>query len=127
MARFARVVAVGIPHHITQRGNARRFIPQDEADRRVYLDLLQQSTEQHGVAVIGYCLTSWDRRNVSPSTSAPLQCRALHSWGTFRLSPAVRPVPGAAMDWPYVWQDDAVHIMHVFISSPRFPPLAIVR
>jgi hypothetical protein len=25
MARFARVIAVGIPHHITQRGNARRF------------------------------------------------------------------------------------------------------
>jgi REP element-mobilizing transposase RayT len=30
MARFAHVVAVGIPHHITQRGNARRFILQDE-------------------------------------------------------------------------------------------------
>ena len=26
MARFARVIAVGIPHHITQRGNARRFV-----------------------------------------------------------------------------------------------------
>ena len=26
MARLARVVAVGVPYHITQRGNARRFI-----------------------------------------------------------------------------------------------------
>ena len=26
MARLAPVVAVGIPHHVTQRGNARRFI-----------------------------------------------------------------------------------------------------
>jgi hypothetical protein len=26
MACFARVLAVEIPHHITQRGNARRFI-----------------------------------------------------------------------------------------------------
>lgn len=58
MARFARVIAVGIPHHITQRGNARRFILQDEADRKVYLDLLRQSAEQHGVALIGYCLMS---------------------------------------------------------------------
>ena len=33
MARFARVVAVGVPHRITQRGNTRRFILQDEADR----------------------------------------------------------------------------------------------
>jgi REP element-mobilizing transposase RayT len=29
MARLARVIAVGVPHHITQRGNARRFILQD--------------------------------------------------------------------------------------------------
>jgi putative transposase len=43
MARLARVVAVGVPHHITQRGNARRFILQDEVDRKIYLDLLLQS------------------------------------------------------------------------------------
>jgi putative transposase len=35
MARLARVIAVGVPHHITQRGNARRFILQDEPDRKV--------------------------------------------------------------------------------------------
>ena len=39
MARLARVIAVGVPHHITQRANARRFILQEEAERRVYLDL----------------------------------------------------------------------------------------
>jgi REP element-mobilizing transposase RayT len=49
MARLAGVISVGIPHHITQRGNARRFILQDDTDRKVYLDLLRQSTEQHGV------------------------------------------------------------------------------
>jgi REP element-mobilizing transposase RayT len=58
MPRLARVVAVGVPHHITQRGNARRFILQDEADRKVYLDLLRQTTEQHGIVLIGYCLVS---------------------------------------------------------------------
>lgn len=26
MARLARVVAVDVPHHVTQRGNARQFI-----------------------------------------------------------------------------------------------------
>ena len=56
MARLARVVAVGSPHHITQRGNARRFILQDGADRKVYLDLLEQCAELHGIALIGYCL-----------------------------------------------------------------------
>ena len=33
MTRLARVVAVGVPHHVTQRGNARQFILGADADR----------------------------------------------------------------------------------------------
>jgi REP element-mobilizing transposase RayT len=58
MARFARVIALGVPHHITQRGNARRFILDSDADRRVYLDLLRQSAERSEIELIGYCLMS---------------------------------------------------------------------
>src|ERR1700677_4746102 len=58
MARFARVIALGVPHHITQRGNARRFILQSDADRRVYLDLLRQSMELYEIELMGYCLMS---------------------------------------------------------------------
>jgi putative transposase len=58
MTRLARVVAVGVPHHVTQRGNARQFILGADADRKVYLDLLRQSTELHGLALVGYCLMS---------------------------------------------------------------------
>ena len=58
MARLARVVAVGVPHHVTQRGNARQFILACDADRSVYLDLLRQSIALYGVEVIGYCLMS---------------------------------------------------------------------
>jgi putative transposase len=58
MTRLARVVAVGLPHHVTQRGNARQYILESDADRTVYLDLLRQSIELHSVALIGYCLMS---------------------------------------------------------------------
>ena len=58
MARFARVIALGVPHHIRQRGNARRFILDSDADRRVYLDLLRQSAERSEIELIGYCLMS---------------------------------------------------------------------
>jgi putative transposase len=58
MVRFARVVAPGIPHHVTQRGNARRFILEGEAECSVYLDLLGQGMERYGVELIGYCLMS---------------------------------------------------------------------
>ena len=58
MPRLARVVAVEIPHHVTQRGNARRFILETDADRTVYLSLLRQDVELCGVSLVGYCLMS---------------------------------------------------------------------
>ena len=54
MVRFARVVALGAPHHITQRGNARRFILGGDAERSVYLDLLQQGLQRQGVDLMNF-------------------------------------------------------------------------
>ena len=56
MPRMARVIAAGLPHHVTQRGNNCQRIFDSDEDRRVYLKLLRQYTEQHRVAVWGYCL-----------------------------------------------------------------------
>ena len=58
MGRLARVVAADIPHHLTQRGNGRRFILDCDADRAVYLNLLREDVELYRVSVIGYCLMS---------------------------------------------------------------------
>jgi putative transposase len=58
MARFARVVAIGVPHHVTQRGNARRLIFESDADRLVYLQLLESNCELQGLSVLGFCLMS---------------------------------------------------------------------
>ena len=58
MGRFNRVVALDVPHHVTQRGNARRFVLNDDADRTVYLKLLRENIALYGVALIGYCLMS---------------------------------------------------------------------
>jgi REP-associated tyrosine transposase len=58
VVRSARVVALDVAHPITQRGNARRFILETDAERGVYLDLLQQGIQRHGVELIGYCLMS---------------------------------------------------------------------
>ena len=53
-----RVFAVHGPHHVTQRGNARRFVLDSDKDRSVYLDLLKQSLALHDVTMMGYCLMS---------------------------------------------------------------------
>ena len=58
MGRFARVVAVDVPHHVTQRGNARQLILNSDTDRVTYLALLQQYSELHGLGLLGYCLMS---------------------------------------------------------------------
>jgi putative transposase len=58
MGRFNRVVAIDIPHHVTQRGNGRRFVLEADADRTVYLKLLRENISLYGVALVGYCLMS---------------------------------------------------------------------
>jgi putative transposase len=58
MARLARVIAVDVPHHVTQRGNARRFILDSDGDRQVYLELLRESILLHQLSLVGYCLMS---------------------------------------------------------------------
>ena len=56
MARQARVVIPGLPHHITQLGNNREDVFFVDGDRVAYLGLLREQCEEHGVLVLGYCL-----------------------------------------------------------------------
>jgi putative transposase len=56
MARLARIVVSGAPHHVTQRGNRRQTVFFGEADYRAYLDLLAEHTRKAGVAVWAWCL-----------------------------------------------------------------------
>jgi putative transposase len=56
MARFARVVVPGLPHHVTQRGNRREPIFFEDGDQDIYCDLLAEQTRKAGVEVWAYCL-----------------------------------------------------------------------
>lgn len=56
MPRIARVVAVGEPHHVTQRGNNRQKTFFSQADRRIYLALLKTHCARWRLDVLGYCL-----------------------------------------------------------------------
>ena len=55
MARLARIVVPGLPHHVTQRGNRREAIFFEDGDHEVYLDLLAEQTLKAGVVVWAYC------------------------------------------------------------------------
>lgn len=56
MARLARVVAAGAPHHVTQRGNRRQQVFFGDDDYRAYLALLAEGCRAARVEVWGYCL-----------------------------------------------------------------------
>jgi putative transposase len=56
MARIARVIAPGHPHHITQRGNRRQQTFFCDDDYRRYLQLMSKSCRRHRVRVLTYCL-----------------------------------------------------------------------
>jgi hypothetical protein len=43
MARLARIVIPGLPHHVTQRGNRREAIFFENGDHEIYLDLLAEA------------------------------------------------------------------------------------
>jgi len=56
MARIARVVAPGIPHHLTQRGNRRQPTFFEPDDYRAYRGLLEEWCRHWQVEVWAYCL-----------------------------------------------------------------------
>jgi len=56
MARLARVVVPGVPHHVTQRGNRRQQTFFGDDDYRLYLQQMAESCARHEAAVWAYCL-----------------------------------------------------------------------
>ena len=50
------MVAEGVPHHITQRGNNRQDVFLLDEDRRFYIEALRAKSKQHSLTVLGYCL-----------------------------------------------------------------------
>ena len=56
MARLARVVMPGLPHHVTQRGNGRARTFFAETDYALYRDLLAEHCRAAKVEVWAWCL-----------------------------------------------------------------------
>jgi putative transposase len=56
MARLARVVAAGVPHHITQRGNRRQQTFFSNEDYSHYRRLMAEWCARADVAIWAYCL-----------------------------------------------------------------------
>ena len=56
MARIARVIAPGYPHHITQRGNRRQKTFFCDEDYLAYIDLMAHWCRKYAVEIWSWCL-----------------------------------------------------------------------
>jgi REP element-mobilizing transposase RayT len=56
MARRPREEEAGAIHHVYARGNDKRLIYEDDADRRLYLAMLAGLVDTHDWLVLAYCL-----------------------------------------------------------------------
>ena len=56
MARTARVILPGIPHHVTQRGVRSMNVFKEHKDYTAYRELLHTQCKKHGVEILAYCL-----------------------------------------------------------------------
>ena len=56
MARIARIIAAGIPHHVTQRGNRRMTTFFRDEDYQAYIKLLYEWCLKCSVEIWAYCL-----------------------------------------------------------------------
>lgn len=56
MARLARIVAAGVPHLVTQRGNRRQPVFFGDDDYTAYSRLLAAGCREAGTAIWAYCL-----------------------------------------------------------------------
>jgi len=56
MARMARAVFSGVPHHVTQRGNRRQRVFFCDGDYRLYKSLVAQYCAKFEIEIWAYCL-----------------------------------------------------------------------
>ena len=56
MARPIRVEYAGAVYHVTARGNERKAIYRDDADRLRFLETVEEAVARFGVVVHAYCL-----------------------------------------------------------------------
>jgi putative transposase len=56
MPRSARIIAVDYPHHITQRGNFKQNIFEEDQDYKIYLNRIEEYRRKYNLIILSYCL-----------------------------------------------------------------------
>lgn len=124
MPRVARIVVSGVPHHVTQRGNNRQDVFFVDDDRALYLKILTEESQRHGLAILGYCLMTNHTHLVAVPQQADSLARALGRTH-WRYTQAVNRLHGRS---GHLWQNrfhsaalDVDHTLNALLYVERNP------
>jgi putative transposase len=126
MARLARLVVPGLPHHITQRGNRRERVFFEDDDYRAYLALIAGAARKSGTGIWAYCLMPNHVHFVmAPSSEDGLRqtFAEAHRRYTVRINTRFRQTG-------HLWQgrfSSVVMDEHHFIAAACYVPMNPVR
>jgi putative transposase len=81
MPRKRRIYRPDVSVHVIHRGNNRGLIFRDNADRHVFLRLLRDSSEHHGVGVHGFALMDNHYHVIATPAEEHSLPRAMHELG----------------------------------------------
>lgn len=70
MARLTRLCVPGWPHLLLQAGHNRQSVFLDDADRQLFIELLQSAASTHGVAIHAYALLDNEVRLLATPTGS---------------------------------------------------------
>ena len=79
MSRIARVVVPGLAHHITQRGNNRQAIFEEETDYLNYCQWMNKYAEQSDLEILAYCLMINHVHFIAIPKREESLCKAFHT------------------------------------------------
>ena len=92
VARIARVVVPGLPHHVTQRGNRREPVFFGAGDYRLYRGLIAAAAQHASAEIWAYCLMpNHVHLIVTPTDEDGL--RATFAEAHRRYTGTIKPVP----------------------------------
>jgi len=118
LARIARLVVPGYPHHVTQRGARKLKTFFSDSDYKMYIDLLAKGCKKAGVEVWAYCLMPNHAHLVAvPERRDSLACLFRQAHRAYTLAINVRE------GWQgHLWQER----FHSFVMDENYL-LATVR
>jgi len=81
MARLPRLCIPGWPHLLVQLGHGSQAVFRDDADRRLFLDLLQEAAITYGVAIHAYALRDSEIRLLGTPSKRDSLSRVMQAIG----------------------------------------------